>query len=204
MKRKNRAPQSKSGPEEKQISEQRRPKGKWIKDHLTDASSTLLSEELDDSERVVGSSSKIVTENGTSQRAAFGEDDFIPFDLSSSSDDEESGARSGKDRKGKGKEFEDEARKGGNRDTDPRRGKFSGTSDREWDKGKRQYDREDDRRWSGSRKEGDRDRDAKRKYDEYQGDDRDRSPRKRSNTASKKCPWMMGVDLEQCHNVAEM
>lgn len=154
-----------------------------------------------DSEKAVGGSSKKITE---SRSVAFGQD-FIPFDLSESSDEEENDSKSGKDRKGKQKAIEDEylsdrervyREKGKDRDVPPWRRGFLETSEREVDHGKREHDRGDDRQ---SWRDGN-----KRKYDEYQGDDRNQSRNQRFDSLSNKCPWLKGVDLEKCRNVAEM
>jgi len=190
-------------------------------ENATSDSSTLLSEVLNGS--VVGGLSKSATELEKSGSATFGGDDFIPFELYDSPDEEEGVARYSKDRKGKGKEIEDAGRSSdreeNGRDTKENNGKGgdggpvspwrerdSRMPERQWDKGKRSRDWDDDRRRPGSGRDIDRDRDGnrKRKYDEYQGDDRDRSMKQRFDITSKKCPWMIGVDLEKCRNVAEM
>ena len=172
--------------------------------------SMSFSEKSIDSEKVVGEPSKNVTESGKSRSVAFGgQDDFIPFGLSESSDEEESETRSGKDQKWKQKAIEDEYssgrekmnrekdRKGKDRDDPPSRRGLRETSGRELDHGQRQHDQDDYRQ---SRRDGN----LKRKYDEFQGDDRNRTRKQRFDSLSNKCPWITGVDLEKCRNVADM
>lgn len=219
-KRKERRPST--AKDENRISEkQKRAKGSKTNGNATSDSSTLLSEVPNGS--VVGGLSKNGTKLEKSGSVTFGGDDFIPFELYDSTDEEEGLARYSKDRKGKGKAIEDAGRSSDReekgRDTKENHGKGgdggpappwrerdSRMSERQWDKGKRPRDWDDDRRGPGSGRDMDRDRDGnrKRKYDEYQGDDRDRSTRQKFDTKSKKCPWMIGVDLEKCRNVAEM
>jgi len=139
--------------------------------------------------------------------------DFIPLEL----DDDEAGFvwNDDKDEKGKGKATVEEEtpsrrRKGKEKDTgiedggvldSPRlKRRSSRTSERELDRGTRRSRHEDDRNWE--RRDYDRDRDLKRKYDEYEGDDRYRA--KRQKMEVKKYPWLSGLDLERCRNVAEM
>lgn len=152
--------------------------------------------------------------------------DFIPFVYGDGSD-EETGTKNRRDTKGKGKAIEEDIgldrqgpsrkkeetdREGGYRDvielscaTD----KSSRTFERDWDKGKRYPENDDSRRRNGRidrDKERERDRNGshKRKYNEYENDQTHEIKRQRSDAFSKKCPWMSGVDLEKCRNVAEM
>ena len=216
-KRKDRRSSAAQFTDEKQISEkQKSPKGSKINGNLTSGSATLLSEAPNRSAGPSENATKIEKPRSTT----FGGDDFIPFELYDSPDEEDGVATYGKDRKGKRKATEDDGhssdREANWRDGEKNHGKRRDggdvppwregpSSEREWDKDKRPHDWGDDRRRPGSRRDMDRDRDGnhKRKYDEYQGDDRDRRRRK-LDTASKKCPWMIGVDLEKCRNVAEM
>ncbi|KIM48611.1 hypothetical protein M413DRAFT_60162 [Hebeloma cylindrosporum] len=68
-------------------------------------------------------------------------------------------------------------------------------SEREWDRGKRR-ERDDDERYE--RRNGSH----KRKHDEY--DDGYANKKQRLDAASRKAPWVNGLDLDRCHNVAEM
>ena len=148
--------------------------------------------------------------------------DFIPF---AGSDNEEEGeedpgpSRRTHDRKGKGREKDegevlDKLALTDSRDRKSRRdqGEDSRTSDRaqgrsrardlsprrserEWDRGKKR-EREDDERYE--RRNGSH----KRKHDEY--DDGYANKKQRLDAASRKSPWVKGLDLDRCHNVAEM
>lgn len=197
-------------PQDKQIlGKQKAPKDNGISGKLINNSSLIPLEQSIDSESIGG-----VSKNGRS--ATFGgEEDFIPFELSDSPDEEESVIIHGRDWKGKGKGNDDEGRLH-SRDTDGRREdgeladgfsrRENSRSDVQWDrdKGRRQHDWDDDRSRPRGHTERDRDGNHKRKYDEYQGDDRDSSTRQILDTASKKFPWIKGIDLQKCHNVAEM
>ena len=146
--------------------------------------------------------------------------DFIPFVFSDNEEEEEDPSPSRRiyDRKGKGKEevevevldehaltdsregkskrdhgedsrTSDRKGKSRARDPSPRR------SEREWDRGKKR-EREDDERYE--RRNGSH----KRKHDEY--DDGYTNKKQRLDAASRKSPWVNGLNLDRCHNVAEM
>jgi hypothetical protein len=158
-----------------------------------------------------------------SRSAKFEEgDDFISVVFVES--DEETATKSHRDTKGKGKEIdegvdsdkekprrrkEEKGREGYRGMTESRaKDKSTRISDREWDKGKRYSDDDNNKRRS-RRKDRDMDRDRnvngnhKRKYEEYEYEQKYEKNWPR-DAFSKKCPWMSGVDLERCHNVAEM
>jgi len=148
--------------------------------------------------------------------------DFIPFASSDNEEEEEEDPGPSTrtyDRKGKGKERDegevlDEPALTDSRERKSRRdqGEDSRTSDRakgksrardlsprrserEWDRGKKR-EREDDERYE--RRNGSH----KRKHDEY--DDGYANKKQRLDAASRKSPWVKGLDLDRCHNVAEM
>ncbi|KAF9478502.1 hypothetical protein BDN70DRAFT_906733 [Pholiota conissans] len=151
--------------------------------------------------------------NGNGKESTFAEgDDFIPFSFSDSSEDEAGPSHRSSDRKGKGKEAErkrDNTNDTGSeivadnslgkvverlkaeKERDDTRSKVR-TSEREWDRGKSERrDRRDDREPS-----------RKRKHEDY--DDGYANKKERLDAASRKCPWVNGLDLERCRNVAEM
>jgi len=146
--------------------------------------------------------------------------DFIAFVLSDKEEEEEEPGPSRRvyDRKGKGKEQvevevldehaltdsrEGKSRRDQDEDTrtSDRKGKSRARdlsprrSEREWDRGKRREREEDERyeRRNGSHK---------RKYDDY--DDGYANKKQRLDAGSRKSPWVNGLDLDRCHNVAEM
>ena len=100
-------------------------------------------------------------------------------------------SREGKSRRDQGEDTRTSDRKGKSRarDLSPRR------SEREWDREKRR-EREDDERYE--RRNGSH----KRKHDEY--DDGYANKKQRLDAGSRKSPWVNGLDLDRCHNVAEM
>lgn len=147
-------------------------------------------------------------DNGNTRTFAEG-DDFIPFTLSDPSEDEAGPSMRNSDRKGKGRETEKKAiaedlttvdigtKKPSERDQVKQDEKSKPPhSEREWDRGKdaRDNDRRDRR--------NDPDSSRKRKHDDY--DDGYTNKKERMDAASRKCPWVNGLDLERCRNVAEM
>jgi non-canonical poly(A) RNA polymerase PAPD5/7 len=100
-------------------------------------------------------------------------------------------SREGKSRRDQGEDTRTSDRKGKSRarDLSPRR------SEREWDRGKKR-EREDDERYE--RRNGSH----KRKHDDY--DDGYANKKQRLDAGSRKSPWVNGLDLDRCHNVAEM
>jgi non-canonical poly(A) RNA polymerase PAPD5/7 len=146
-------------------------------------------------------------------------EDFIPFVISDRSDDDEPGPS--RRRTDRTNERQREAEKISDRDAiaghqlSGRQAMSNGdlnevpTSDCVKEKSnipglERERDRQgkeavaDDRY---DRKNGHR-RDRKRKYEEY--DDGYSNQKQRAEVGSRKCPWVAGLDLSRCSNVAEM
>ena len=175
------------------------------------SNSSMMASKERDAEKDVGGEASFRPMNPTTTFEAG--DDFIPLGR----DDNGAGFvwRGDEDEKGRGKATVEEEspsrrRKGKEKDTDIDNSEMLGsphskhrsnrTSEREWDRGKRRSRHEDDR--NRGRGDYDRDRDLKRKYDEYEGDDRYRT--KKQKLEDKKYPWMSGLNLERCRNVAEV
>jgi non-canonical poly(A) RNA polymerase PAPD5/7 len=145
-------------------------------------------------------------ENGNTRTFAEG-DDFIPFTFSDPSEDEAGPSTRNLDRKGKGRETEkkgmaedpttvDGTKNSSERDRVKQNEKSKTYPEREWDRGKdtRDNDRRDRR--------DDPDSSRKRRHDDY--DDGYTNKKERMDAASRKCPWVNGLDLDRCRNVAEM
>ncbi len=205
-------------------------KGKFKRETTNGLSENQSSNVIDNGLNIAGTGvNGVETKMKTGSRSAKFEegDDFIS--VVSVESDEETTTKNRRDTKGKGKEIgegvdsdqeksrrrrEEKGREGGYRgmtESSGAKDKSSRVFDREWDKGKRHSDDDDNKR-RNRRKDRDMDRDRdrnrnrnhKRKYDEYENDQKYEKKWQRSDAFSKNCPWMSGVDLERCHNVAEM
>jgi len=90
----------------------------------------------------------------------------------------------------------DTEREGKGKDRERERRRTRGSSrEREWDKGK------------GRAQDWERERDSsarKRKADEYDRGDAYVNRKQRTETASRKAPWLVDLDWEGCTNVAEL
>lgn len=164
--------------------------------------------------------STFATNVSTNATSMFAEgDDFIPFTFSDSSDNEAGPSTSKRDMKGKGKELDvsvDDADVNDVENTD--RGKretrveYPNKSARAQEKSKtreppagpRKSDKERDRGkyYDDADRYDDRNKSGKRSYDDY--DDGYANKKQRTDAASRKCPWVAGLELERCSNVAEM
>ncbi|PPQ99090.1 hypothetical protein CVT24_009356 [Panaeolus cyanescens] len=124
-----------------------------------------------------------------------GDDEFIPFGpLPFAVEDEEEDLAS-KFTKGKQKEREVDDRRRDEKE-DNKKGR-NRDHEREWDRGKSTYrDRDDPRDRRNSN--------GKRRRHDYDSDDGYENKKQRMDAASRKCPWVYGLELEKCKNVAEM
>ncbi|KAH9484478.1 Poly(A) RNA polymerase cid14 [Psilocybe cubensis] len=127
--------------------------------------------------------------NASDKATTFEEnEDFIPFsDIS----DEEAGPSTRKEEKGR------EERK----ETNDRNKPDSTMSERARDKS-RMRERDSDRGGDRDERDSSRRSSGKRRHDEY--DDGYANKKQRVDAASRKAPWVNGLDLERCQNVAEM
>ena len=155
-------------------------------------------------------SSNIVTNGSTTFEEG---EDFIPFVISDSSDDEPGPSRRKNRTNGRHRETE----KNSDRDaTDGRQlSERQAMSNSNWNASDRvkgnskmpESERQGDRGKEAApddrydRKNG-HERDRKRKYDGY--DDGYSNQKRRVEVASRKCPWVAGLELNRCSNVPEM